>query len=110
MSVLLHSSEILNWSSSDVGIQFSCIGRKDGVEYDYQEEVNNWRRIYGIDEQYKSFCRSDACFSYLSMIAGGSVDGIDSIIKMLENTKEYGSNFLKVAMLRGVMDRLGIGY
>ena len=38
------------------------------------------------------------------MIAGGSVDGIDSIIKMLENTKEYGSNFLIVAMLKEVMD------
>ena len=50
VSVVLNSSEIYNLSPSDIEMQFSCTGRKDGVEYNYQEEVNNWRRIYGIDE------------------------------------------------------------
>ena len=41
VSVVLLSSEIYNLSPSDIEMQFSCTGRKDGVEYDYQEEVNN---------------------------------------------------------------------
>ena len=110
VSVVLLSSEIYNLSPSDIEMQFSCTGRKDGVEYDYQEEVNNWRRIYGIDEQYKSFCCSDTCLPYLSIIAGGNIDNIRSMMQMMENLKDYDSNFLKVAMLRGTMDRIGIEY
>ena len=110
VSVVLHSSEINNLSKSDIEMQFSCIGRKDGVENDYQEEVNNWSRIYEIDEQYKSFCCSDTCLPYLSEIAGGNIDNIRSMMQMMENLKDYDTNFLKVAMLKGVMDRLGIEY
>ena len=89
-------------------MQFSCTGRKDGVEYDYQEEVNNWRRIYEIDEQYKSFCCSDTCLPYLSIIAGGNIDNIRSMMQMMENLKDYDLNFLKLAMLRGTMEKLGL--
>ena len=110
VSVVLNSSEIYNLSPSDIEMQFSCTGRKDGVEYDYQEEVNNWRRIYGMDEQYKSFCCSDTCLPYLSIIAGRNIDNIRSMMQMMENLKDYDSNFLKVAMLRGTMDRIGIEY
>ena len=108
VSVVLHSSEIQNLSPYDIEMQFSCTGRKDGVEYDYQEEVNNWRRIYGIDEQYKSFCCSVTCLPYLSIIADGNIDNIRSMMQMMENLKDYDSNFLKVAMLRGTMEKLGL--
>ena len=108
VSVVLHSSEIQNLSPYDIEMQFSSVGHKDGVEYDYQEEVNNWRRIYGIDEQYKSFCCSDTCLPYLSIIAGGNIDNIRSMMQMMENLKDYDSNFLKVAMLRGTMEKLGL--
>ena len=108
VSVTLHSSEILNLSPSDVDIKISCIGQKDEANYDYQEEVKTWCRIYGIEEQYKSFCCSDTCISDLSMLAGGNIDDIRKNIQRMENLKEYDSNFLKVAMLKGVMDRLGI--
>ena len=108
VSVVLHSSEFYNLSKSDIEMQFSCTGRKDGVEYDYQEEVNNWRRIYGIDEQYKSFCCSDTCLPYLSIIASGNIDNIRSMMQMMENLNDYDSNFLKLAMLRGTMEKLGL--
>ena len=110
VSVVLHSSEILHLSPSDVEIKFSCSGRKDGVRYDYQEEVKNWRRIYGIEEQYKSFCCSDTCIPELMMISGGNIDYIRNKIQMMENLKEYDSYFLKAAMLKGVLDKLGIEY
>ena len=108
VSVILHSSEILNLTPSDVDIKFSCIGRGD--DYDYQEELKNWCRVYGIEEQYKSFCCSYSCVSLLSEIIGYGIDDIRAIVKMMENTKEIDSNFLKLAMLKGVMDRLGIEY
>ena len=47
---------------------------------------------------------------YLSIIAGGNIDNIRSMMQMMENLKDYDSNFLKVAMLRGTMDRIGIEY
>lgn len=104
VSVTLHSSDILNLSPSDVDLQFKCIECED----DYQVELRNWCRVYGIETQYKSFCCSETCLPYLSKIAVGGVDEIDSIIKMMEITKEYDSNFLKLAMLRGAMDKLGL--
>ena len=32
------------------------------------------------------------------------------MMQMMENLKDYDSNFLKVAMLRGTIDRIGIEY
>ena len=45
---------------------------------------------------------------YLSIIAGENIDNIRSMMQMIENLKDYDSNFLKVAMLRGSMEKLGL--
>lgn len=98
VSVTFRKTDIFNLSPSDMSIALVCDG--------HQEETDNWNRVYGIEERYKSFCCS-SCSSILTMVINGR-NSVTDVLSMMEDLKSYDNNFLKIAMIKGAMSVLGV--
>lgn len=99
VKVDLMNDDLMNMESNDIRISLTCDG--------YQEEVDNWNRIYGIEEQYKAFCCSFSITTYISTVISGQLD-VKTLLSMLESVKEIDSNFLRLACLKSAIEKLGI--
>lgn len=95
----MKKSDLISLKPKDIRISLTCDGN--------EEAVDNWKRIYCIDERYNSFCCSVSNIAYISNIISGSFDAHD-VMSMFERLKYYDSNFLKLAFLKGAMEKLGI--
>lgn len=75
----------------------------------YQEQVDNWMRVYDIEEHYKAKCCSAtfrACMTsvYDEVIIKGM--SIDESLRRYQNNIEYDLNFLKVPFFKAALSTI----
>lgn len=87
----------------NIRLRCTCLG--------HQEEVENWMRVYNIQEQYKAKCCNSTFKSYLSSIIDDTrvkKRSINESLSLFEQNINADMNFLKVPFFRAALETLGI--
>lgn len=72
----------------------------------YQEQVDNWMRVYDIEEHFKAKCCGGTVKSKLSEIMDFCKIknmSVETILQHMENNLEHDMNFLKVPFFRAAL-------
>lgn len=103
ISIDLKNGFSFTMTPDDIDIHFTCMN--------HQEEVDNWLRVYGIVERYKSYCCSSQIRRSLILI----VDHIHfkqvtfkHDCDMMEQNIDCDMNFLKIPFYKAVYESLGL--
>lgn len=92
-----------NVKDSGLTITFSCVGK--------EEELKNWQRIYGIQEQYKKYCYSQSTLdiaNQLVLIGLSNPEYLKLRIKEMETLNSVNGYFLQAAFTKAVCKSLGV--
>lgn len=83
-------------------ISFSCQGK--------DEELQTWRRIYNIDEQYRAYCYDEENLSVVEslLLYYEHPEYIKARILEMERLVQVKGYFLRAAFTRAVCDSLNI--
>lgn len=84
-------------------ITFSCVGK--------EEELKNWQRMYGIQEQYKKYCYSQAILDIANQLVLKGISNPEYLklrIKEMETLNSVNGYFLQAAFTKAVCESLGI--
>lgn len=72
----------------------------------YQEQVDNWMRVYDIEEHFKAKCCGGTVKSKLAEIMDLCEIknmSVETILQHMENNLDYDMNFLKVPFIRAAL-------
>lgn len=75
----------------------------------YQEQVDNWMRVYGIEEHFKAKCCGGTIKSKLSDIMDFCTINnmsVEKILQHMENNLEHDLNFLKVPFFKAALSTI----
>ena len=98
---LVHPYDKRNISADDLILQFTCVG--------HEEEVMTWRRVYQIEERYKSFCEDEDLQIKINEWVerySWDKDYINSLLDDFDSYPFFQGNFLFAALLRGILESL----
>lgn len=90
-----------NLNPSDFDLKCTCKG--------YQEQVDNWMRVYGIKKRFKAKCCTPTFKAYLAGIYDDvKIKGmsIDESLRHFENNMNNDMNFLKVAFFKAALSSM----
>lgn len=97
IQVHLRATDVLHLEKDDIDLQFG--------PHEKSEEIETWREIYGIDEQYKAMlCSEDAKAWFeenriFADLPNQPVSGIEAIRTVAESYPYANANFLRLAFL-----------
>lgn len=98
---LVHPYDKSKLFADDLILQFTCAG--------HEEEVLTWKRVYQIEERYKSFCEDDDLQIKVNEWVerySWDKDYIESLLDECDSSPYYQGNFLIAALVRGILESL----
>ncbi|MBU2946605.1 hypothetical protein [Zobellia uliginosa] len=95
LEIVIKLNFLKNYDSNicpeDMEVSFECVN--------HQEEVDNWDRLFGIEENYKAEFCSDEMYSYYEEVLMATSRGLDYLDLLKHQEKWADKRFLKIPFL-----------